>query len=78
MQRAIASIIDVTSKSWTGRYVETDNWIGFTKKLFGIGMANPAAYMIMEAYSTADMRESDFFLFLNEIVPASLADIRKP
>jgi hypothetical protein len=41
-------------------------------------MANPAAYMIMEAYSTADMRESDFFLFLNEIVPASLADIRKP
>jgi hypothetical protein len=60
------------------KYIDTENWIAFTKKLFNNGMANPEGYMIMEAYSTADMRDTDFFIFLNEIIPVSLIDLQRP
>lgn len=38
-------------------------------------MANPSAYMMMEAYSSAEMLESYFFEFFNDIVPMSIVNV---
>lgn len=75
LQRSLTGIIDATSNSTTATYAETSEWISFTKRLFASGLANPAGYMVMEAYATANMNESYFFEFLNDIVPISLTEL---
>ena len=78
LQRALTGIVDATCHSTLQSSIETTEWIVFTKNLLEACLANPCGYMMMEAYSSAEMNESCFFEFFNDIALLSVADLAKP